>query len=159
MQLSVRVLHGRMRRRKKSHDDILSFEDVMTIIRAFHNLGGKKVRFTGGEPLLRKNAADFICSVKKELPDLCIGLTTNGVYLPKYIDKLSDCIDGLNVSIDSLSDEIYNKITRGGNLECAIQGISAAKNSGIKNIKVNAVLMKGVNDDVSAFSEFAKNTA
>lgn len=86
-------------------------------------------------------------------------MTTNGVYLPKYIDKLSDCIDGLNVSIDSLSDEIYNKITRGGNLECAIQGISAAKNSGIKNIKVNAVLMKGVNDDVSAFSEFAKNTA
>lgn len=141
---------------KKSHDDILSFEDVMTIIRAFHNLGGKKVRFTGGEPLLRKNAADLICTVKKELPDLCIGLTTNGVYLPKYIDKLSDCIDGLNVSIDSLSDEIYNKITRGGNLECAIQGISAAKNSGIKNIKVNAVLMKGVNDNVSAFSEFAK---
>ena len=91
---------------KKSHDDILSFEDVMTIIRAFHNLGGKKVRFTGGEPLLRKNAADLICSVKKELPDLCIGLTTNGVYLPKYIDKLSDCIDGLNVSIDSFSDEI-----------------------------------------------------
>lgn len=68
MQLSVRVLHGRMRRRKKSHDDILSFEDVMTIIRAFHNLGGKKVRFTGGEPLLRKNAADFIYSVKKNCP-------------------------------------------------------------------------------------------
>ena len=142
---------------KKAHDDILSFEDTLKIIRAFHSLGGRKIRFTGGEPLVRKGAPDFIKEVKNELPDLFIGLTTNGVYLPKYIDKLQDCVDGLNISIDTLDDKKYTEITRGGSLACAIEGLTTAKKHGIENIKINAVLMKGVNDkSAGEFSAFQK---
>ena len=139
---------------KKAHVDILSLEDVFCVIRAFRELGGEKVRFTGGEPLVRKNALKLIESVGKLGFDK-IGLTTNGVFLLQYAEKLAKAgVTSVNVSIDALDRENYARVTKGGDVEDALMGLQAAKDF-FPEVKMNAVLMKGINDDVRAFAEFA----
>lgn len=139
---------------KKSHADMLTLEETFDVIAAFKSLGGKKVRFTGGEPLVRKGAAKLIERVGREL-DVEVGLTTNGVYLPAHIDELKDVVSLINVSIDTLDRDKYRFVTMGGNLDDALAGLTAAKNN-VKTVKVNAVLMRGINDeDVKEFADFA----
>lgn len=142
---------------KKTHSDILSLEDTFKIICALKDLGVKKFRFTGGEPLVRKGAVDLI-EKTAALDGVKTALTTNGVYLPKYVDKLYDLkLNGLNVSIDTLDKDKYKIISGGGNLDDAMKGLESAINAGIQNIKINAVLMKGVNDDaIEEFATFGK---
>ena len=91
---------------KKSHDDILSLERVFDVIRAFVNVGGKKIRFTGGEPFVRKGAADLIRKTKSSFPDCTVAITTNGVLLPAYIEDIKNCVDAINISIDSLDPDV-----------------------------------------------------
>ncbi|MBR4800560.1 MAG: GTP 3',8-cyclase MoaA [Clostridia bacterium] len=141
---------------KKSHADLLTLEETFDVISAFKSLGGKKVRFTGGEPLVRRGAVSLIERVGREL-DLEIGLTTNGVYLPEHIDRLKDVVSLVNVSIDTLDRDKYRFITMDGNLDDAIAGLVAAKKN-VDNVKVNAVLMRGINDDsVKEFADFASD--
>ena len=130
------------------HQEILRFEEIVEIVQEAVNLGITKVRITGGEPLVRKGIVDFIKKLReiKKLED--ISLTTNGFFLPEYAEKLKDAgLNRVNISLDSLQEEKYKKITRGGSLEKALKGIDSALRAGLLPIKINTVLIRGINDD------------
>lgn len=130
------------------HEEILRYEEIIEIIREAVDLGITKVRITGGEPLVRKGVENFIKKLKKieKLED--ISLTTNGFFLAEYTKKLKKAgLNRVNVSLDSLQKNKYQKITRGGNLERVLKGIDCAFKEGLFPIKINTVLMKGINDD------------
>ena len=130
------------------HEEILRYEEIVEIIEEAVNLGVTKVRITGGEPLARKGVVDFIKKLKeiKKLED--ISLTTNGFFLSEYAEKLKDAgLNRVNISLDSLQEEKYKRITRGGSLEKALEGIDSALKAGLLPIKINTVLIRGINDD------------
>ena len=130
------------------HKEILRYEEIVEIIEEAVNLGVTKVRITGGEPLARKGIVDFIKKLReiKKLED--ISLTTNGFFLSEYAEKLKDAgLNRVNISLDSLQEEKYKRITRGGSLEKALKGIDSALKAGLLPIKINVVLIKGINDD------------
>ena len=130
------------------HEEILRYEEIVEIIEEAVNLGVTKVRVTGGEPLTRKGVVDFIKKLReiKKLED--ISLTTNGFFLSEYAEKLKDAgLNRVNISLDSLQEEKYKKITRGGSLEKALKGIDSALKAGLLPIKINTVLIRGINDD------------
>jgi len=130
------------------HEEILRYEEIVEIIEEAVNLGVTKVRVTGGEPLARKGVVDFIKKLReiKKLED--ISLTTNGFFLSEYAEKLKDAgLDRVNISLDSLQEEKYKTITRGGSLEKALKGIDSALKAGLLPIKINTVLIRGINDD------------
>ena len=142
---------------KKSQ--VLSFEEIARIVRLFSELGVTKVRLTGGEPLLRKDILD-LTRMLGEIPGLSdIPLSTNAHLLPSLASKLKDRgINRVNISIDSLISERFKEITRDGDLETVVRGIDAAINVGMRPIKLNMVVMKGVNDDeIESMIEFAIN--
>ena len=130
------------------HKEILRYEEIVEIIEEAVNLGVTKVRITGGEPLARKGIVDFIKKLReiKKLED--ISLTTNGFFLSEYAEKLKNArLNRVNISLDSLQEEKYKRITRGGSLEKALKGIDSALKAGLLPIKINVVLIKGINDD------------
>lgn len=130
------------------HQEILRFEEIVEIVQEAVNLGITKVRVTGGEPLVREGIVDFIKKLReiKKLKD--ISLTTNGFFLSEYAEKLKDAgLNRVNISLDSLQEEKYKKITRGGSLEKALKGINSALKAGLLPIKINTVLIRGINDD------------
>lgn len=129
-------------------DEVLSLEECARIVKLFVGLGVRKVRFTGGEPLVRKNAMWLFQEVGN-LPGLeeCV-LTTNGSQLSKYSTGLKAAgIKRINLSLDSLDPQRFRTITRTGDLAKVLAGLDAALNTGFKNIKLNTVLMHGINDD------------
>lgn len=130
------------------HEEILRYEEIVDIIEEAVNLGVTKVRITGGEPLARKGVVDFIKKLReiKKLED--ISLTTNGFFLSEYAEKLKDAgLNRVNISLDSLQEEKYKRITRGGSLEKALKGVDSALKAGLLPIKINTVLIRGTNDD------------
>ena len=133
---------------KKRHEDIMSVEEIAEVVRAAAACSITKVRVTGGEPLVRGGIIE-ICRRISETPgirELC--LTTNGILLPKYADEIVAAgVKRLNISLDSLDSETYRKITRTGTLESALEGVRTALDKGFDAVKINAVLMGGVNDD------------
>ena len=138
---------------------VLTFEEIARIVRLFSELGVTKVRLTGGEPLLRKDILD-LTRMLGEIPGLNdIPLSTNAHLLHSLASKLKDRgINRVNVSIDSLIPERFKEITRDGDLETVVRGIDAAINVGMRPIKLNMVVMKGVNDDeIESMIEFAIN--
>jgi cyclic pyranopterin phosphate synthase len=130
--------------------EILSLEELDRLCTAFVGLGVKKLRLTGGEPLVRKNIMELIRSLSRHLKsgDLAeLTLTTNGSQLAKHADALASLgIKRVNVSVDSLQPEKFTEITRWGKLAPVLDGIRAAKEAGIA-VKINTVALKGVNDD------------
>jgi len=131
-----------------SHEEILRYEEIVEIIEEAVNLGVTKVRITGGEPLARKGVVGFIKKLRKikKLED--ISLTTNGFFLSEYAEKLKDAgLNRVNISLDSLQEEKYKKITRGGSLEKVLKGIDFALKENLLPIKINTVLIKGFNDN------------
>lgn len=129
-------------------DEVLSLEECARIVKLFVGLGVRKVRFTGGEPLVRKNAMWLFQEVGN-LPGLeeCV-LTTNGSQLNKYSTGLKAAgIKRINLSLDSLDPQRFKTITRTGDLAKVLAGLDTALNTGFKNIKLNTVLMHGINDD------------
>jgi cyclic pyranopterin phosphate synthase len=132
---------------KRSHDDILSVEEISEIVRAAAACGITKVRVTGGEPLVRGGIIE-ICRKISETPgirELC--LTTNGILLPKFAGALKSAgVRRLNISLDSLDPVAYSRITRTGTLESALDGVKTALDTGFEAVKINAVLIGGVND-------------
>ncbi len=143
---------------KKDHNDILSFEQMESIVEVLAELGIKKIRVTGGEPLVRKGCIDFIDKIGKinGIEQVC--LTTNGFYINSHKQELKNIkLDLLNISLDSLDQNKFKTITRIGDIKEVLQGIDVAREIGIKNIKINAVLMKGINDnEIRDFAEFGK---
>ncbi len=143
----------------QTKDRLLSKNEIFKIIKIMADLGVSKIRFTGGEPLIRKDLIDLIYFTSKKTNIDSIHLTTNGVLLPEYIDRLVDIgLNGINISLDTLNQSKFKKITRREGLDKVLEGLYLAINSGIKSIKVNVVAMKDFNDDeISDFTELTKD--
>lgn len=133
---------------KRAHSEICSLEELCDMAAAAVSLGVRKVRITGGEPLVRRGVVS-LCQMLRALPgleELC--LTTNGVYLPELAAPLREAgVDRLNISLDTLRPERYRRITRIGELSSVLRGLDAAEAVGFSHTKLNCVLMGGVNDD------------
>ena len=133
---------------KHAHSEVCSFEELRNMAAAAVRCGVKKIRVTGGEPLVRRGIVDF-CRLLKRIDgveELC--LTTNGSLLPELAAPLKAAgVDRLNISLDTLRPERFVEITRCGTLDEALRGIEAAEASGFEQLKLNCVLLGGVNDD------------
>lgn len=143
----------------RRHEDILSFEDIRRIVKEAAALGVKKLRITGGEPLVRRGIVDLI-ALLSDVPGIVdIAMTTNGLLLPAYAENLKKAgLRRVNISLDSLNPEKYREITRGGELEQVLEGIRAARTAGLTPIRINTVLIGGFNDsEIEAFAELAQN--
>jgi cyclic pyranopterin phosphate synthase len=142
----------------KSHEDILSYEQIVEFVRTAVTLGIEKVRLTGGEPLIRRDIEALIAGLSRidGLRELC--MTTNGTRLAGMAATLKESgLDRVNVSVDSLDPVRYRQITRGGDLEAVLAGIHAARDAGLKPVKVNMVIMEDTTrDDVAAMEAFCE---
>lgn len=128
--------------------EVLSLEECARLVRVFVALGVSKVRITGGEPLVRKNALWLFQEIGQLTGLKELVMTTNGSQLEQYAQALRDAgVKRINISLDSLNAERFRKITRVGELDKVLRGIAAAKAVGFDNIKLNTVLMRGTNDD------------
>lgn len=138
------------------HDQILSYEQIINIVKEAVKIGIKKIRLTGGEPLVRKAISYLIREIKKidEIDKLT--LTTNGVLLEDMAFELKNAgLDSINISLDTLDPEKYKKITRIGDIRRVFRGIDAVMKAGFKGTKLNMVLMPEINDDeVEDMKEF-----
>lgn len=127
---------------------VLTLEEMAFIAQAFCELGVKKIRLTGGEPLARNGVMGLVNTLG-QLPGLReLAMTTNGQLLPDKAEQLkAGGVRRLNISIDSLKEDRFKEITRVGSLPKVLEGIESAKKAGFENIKLNAVILAGVNDD------------
>ncbi len=130
------------------HEDVLRYEEVADFVRIVRaRLGVSKVRITGGEPLIRRGIVDFVAALgAMGLPDLA--LTTNGVRLADLAADLRRTgVRRVNVSLDTLDPQVYRELTRGGRLADALAGIDAALGAGLRPVKLNMVVLRGINQD------------
>ncbi|HEX4360565.1 MAG TPA: GTP 3',8-cyclase MoaA [Pseudonocardia sp.] len=130
-------------------EELLSNDEIVRLVRiGVHQLGIDEVRFTGGEPTLRKGLEDILSRVAALSPRPEISLTTNGIGLARRARALAAAgVDRLNVSLDTLSPERFQQITRRDRLTDVLDGMAAARAAGLNPVKVNTVLLRGVNDD------------
>ena len=137
---------------------LLSYEEIERVAKIFVNLGVEKIRLTGGEPLLRKDLQLLISKLTKIEGLKDIGLTTNGFLLKTFAEKLKNAgLKRVNVSLDSLNDELFGKINgRGIGTKPILEGIEAAKRVGL-GVKINMVVKKGLNDtEILPMADFCK---
>ena len=129
--------------------DLLTLEELDRLCTAFIDKGVKKLRLTGGEPLVRKNIMQLVRSLSRHLKSGALEeltLTTNGSQLAKYAQELADCgVRRINVSLDTLDPAKFKQITRWGDIAKTLEGIDAAQAAGLK-VKINAVALKDFND-------------
>jgi len=137
----------------------LSEAEIKNLVSAFAELGTKKVRITGGEPSLRKDFTTIIKSVSETSGIKKVVTTTNGFNLQKNAQKWFDAgLNGINVSIDSLDPKTFHLITGKNIFQKVMEGVSASADAGFTQIKVNSVLMKGLNDEsLFVFLDWIKN--
>jgi cyclic pyranopterin phosphate synthase len=139
------------------HKEILRYEEIIRIIRIATGIGLRKIRITGGEPLVRRNVVYLIESIKNIPCIEDLSLTTNGILLSRYAEELKSAgLDRVNVSLDTLEPERYREITRCGDLSLVLEGIEAIEKVGLNPIKINMVPIRGVNSD--EIEEFARLT-
>lgn len=131
-----------------AHHDILNLEEIARLVRIASYTGIKKVRLTGGEPLLRRNIVQLIRYLKA-IPGIDdIAVTTNGILLPDMADELQQAgLNRVNISLDTLKPDRYSYITRGGAFEKAVKAMEVSLERGFNPVKINTVLVKGFNDD------------
>ena len=141
-----------------THDDVLRNEEFAELIRIFVNMGVKKVRFTGGEPLIRKGFIGLIEKTREQFPDLELCLTTNGVLIEKYVNDLHRLrVDSLNISLDTINRERYKEITGVDAFDSVIRGIERVLSIDSFNLKINAVLLQETIDDLDEYLDFFKD--
>jgi len=130
--------------------DLLTLEELDRVTSAFVKRGVRRVRLTGGEPLMRRNVMQLVRSLSRHLASGALDeltLTTNGSQLVRFADELADCgVRRINVSLDTLDPDKFREITRRGDLARVLEGVAAARRAGI-GIKINAVALKGFNED------------
>ncbi|WP_426414677.1 GTP 3',8-cyclase MoaA [Aestuariirhabdus sp. LZHN29] len=139
-------------------EQVLTLEEMALIGRAFSELGVNKIRLTGGEPLVRNNLLHLVRDLGA-LPGITnLAMTTNGSQLPRLAKDLREAgLKSVNISLDTLDAEQFTLLTRTGKLDRVLEGIQAAREAGFPRIKLNAVIMKGRNDDqVLALVTFAR---
>ena len=136
--------------RKRAHGDLCAFEELTELAAACVELGVKKLRLTGGEPLVRRGIVSLVemLNALRPLGLRELTMTTNGVLLPELAAPLRAAgLDRLNVSLDTLRPDRYRALTGGGELDRVLAGIAAAEAAGFSDLRLNAVLLRGVNDD------------
>lgn len=141
----------------KQKEEILTFEEILKLANIFASLGIKKIRLTGGEPLVRKGIISLVRSLNEVKGIGEVSLTTNGVLLLSHLESLKDAgLKGINISLDTLNKDKFKKITGGSPLIEVLEGIRHAEKLGFYPLKLNMVVMKGINDDeIIDFLEFA----
>lgn len=128
--------------------EILSYEEIQTIVRVAAHLGLRKIRLTGGEPLIRTELPRLIEMLSRIEGIKDLSLTTNGTLLRRYALELKRAgLTRVNVSLDTLKRSRFRDITRLGELKDVLAGIDAARDAGLHPVKINVVIMRGVNDD------------
>ncbi|GAX87881.1 cyclic pyranopterin phosphate synthase [Lebetimonas natsushimae] len=139
-------------------ENVLSYEEMFEFLRLAIDEGIKKIRLTGGEPLVRKDLDKFVKMLHDYKPELDLALTTNGYYLKKYAKKLRDAgLKRVNISLDSLKKDVAKKIAQRDCLDNVLEGIDEAIKVGFR-VKLNTVVMRGINDnEILDLLEFAKN--
>lgn len=137
-----------------SHQDILRYEEILTVIRVARDLGIKKIRVTGGEPLVRRGVLGFLHELSELDGIEDVGLTTNGTLLPSMAwDLRSAGLKRINVSLDSLRKDVFKHITGRDHLHDVLSGIDAVMQAGLNPVKINVVLLRGINEeDVPSFA-------
>ena len=142
---------------QKQHADILRYEEIERLVRIAAGLGIHKVRLTGGEPLVRPDLQELVAMLAR-IPGVDdLSLTTNGILLAPLAASLAAAgLQRVNVSLDSLRGERFSAITRRGRLEDVLAGLEAAHAAGLSPVKINMVVMRGVNDD--EVIDFARRT-
>jgi cyclic pyranopterin phosphate synthase len=144
--------------RFKPRAEILTFEEIERFVRAVAALGVNKLRLTGGEPLVRQNVGELVRMLARVPGIKDIALTTNGILLAQQAQELKDAgLRRLNISLDALSADKFEEITRREGFERVLQGIFAAKRAGFEKIKLNAVAIRGLTEEeVVPFGHFAR---
>ncbi|MGQ9546266.1 MAG: GTP 3',8-cyclase MoaA [Dehalococcoidia bacterium] len=140
-----------------SHSEILSYEEIRNVVQAAAELGIDKIRLTGGEPLVRTELSRLIHMLSQIKGIKELSLTTNGMLLKKHALELRQAgLSRVNVSLDTLKPDKFRYITRLGELKTVLEGIEAAQKAGLEPVKINTVVMKGINDD--EILDFARMT-
>ena len=135
----------------------LNLDEISNLVAAFTKLGVSKIRITGGEPTVRKDFFEVLRNIKSEHKINNLVITTNGYKLNEIAEELiATGINGINISIDSLDRNKFKEITGKDRLPQILEGINILQNKGFKNIKVNAVLLKNINDSLEEFQNWER---
>jgi cyclic pyranopterin phosphate synthase len=142
---------------RRTHDEILRYEEIVWVVEAAAGLGLRKIRLTGGEPLVRLGLPKLVTALAR-IPGIQeISLTTNGMLLDGLAKPLADAgLARVNISLDTLQPDRFVRITRGGRIEHVWRGVEAAERVGLTPIKLNMVVIRGLNDD--ELEAFARQT-
>ena len=142
---------------KSDNRTFINKEEIRRLAKALSELGVSKIRLTGGEPTIRKDFFEIIKIIKQNSGIKKTVITTNGYHLDKIANDIKESgLDGINISIDSLNSETFKKITGHDRLSEILRGITALQKLNFRNIKINAVLLKGINDSEKDFNEWAQ---
>jgi GTP 3',8-cyclase len=141
----------------RAHEEILSFEELAAFARVAAGCGISKVRITGGEPLVRRGCADLVAMLARTSDIEDISLTTNGTLLARFAEELREAgLHRVNISLDSLDERRFAEITRGGRLGDALAGLDAAFAAGFSPVKVNTLLLEGIEDELPALVDLTR---
>ena len=141
---------------KSDNRKFLHLDEVRRLSKALSELGVNKIRLTGGEPTVRKDFFDIVKTIKENSGIKKTVITTNGYHLDKIAYKIKESgLDGINISIDSLNRETFKKVTSHDRLDEILRGIKILQDLKFDNIKINAVLLKGINDSENDFNQWS----
>ena len=141
---------------KSDNRKFLHLDEVRRLSKALSELGVNKIRLTGGEPTVRKDFFDIVKTIKENSGIKKTVITTNGYHLDKIAYKIKESgLDGINISIDSLNRETFKKVTSHDRLDEILRGIKILQDLKFDNIKINAVLLKGINDSEDDFNQWS----
>lgn len=141
------------------HKDVITYEEIVDVVKYCVNEGINKIRLTGGEPLVRKGVVDLVSMIAAIDGVEDFGLTTNGIFLNKYARQLKEAgLKRVNVSLDTLDPDRFRQITRVGDVEDVITGIKEAKDVGLTPVKINCVVMNSSQEpDAKEVAKFCKD--
>lgn len=138
----------------KPHDQILTLEEIERFVSVAVEEGIGKIRLTGGEPLVRQGVPELIRRMRHDIGVESVALTTNGTLLRRYAQQLRDAgLERLNISLDSLDPDVFEKVTRGGHLSEVMDGIDAAFEYGFSPVKLNVVVVRSLEQDLLGFAK------
>ena len=141
---------------KSDNRKFLHLDEIRRLAKALSELGVNKIRLTGGEPTVRKDFFDIVKTIKENSGIKKTVITTNGYHLDKIAHKIKKSgLDGINISIDSLNRETFKRVTSHDRLDEILRGIKVLQSLNFKNIKINAVLLKGINDSENDFNQWS----
>jgi len=140
------------------HRDILSYEEILDVVKVAVSLGINKIRITGGEPLVRKGVVGLIGEISRVEGITDMSMTTNGVLMEEYADPLKEAgLHRVNISLDTLNTDRYRELTRGGDLSRVLRGITAAVKAGLTPVKINCVIDRSSEEpDARSVLEFSR---